>query len=294
MRLVHPEYEIIKVDGLERIALAGRCCYQSEPKGDVGEFVRKRIRTGHFSVLEHYWIAARIPWEFELAYKGAKFLLCKDDVYYGNVRAWREWTRANRLCLPKHFKNIPVIFDDFKETTCLITECDLPEPVHCVRFVCDRGVSHELVRHRPVAYSQESTRYCNYGHGVTFVIPPWFQELVPGDYTESREDICSATDTWFNQMLSCENGYYDLLSRGESPQQARGVLPNSLKTEIYVTAPESEWVHMFAMRTAEAAHPQMRELMCPLFDELCKQYNDLGLKVHRRIEELKRLCNLAR
>uniref|UniRef100_A0A6M3JLG7 Putative thymidylate synthase n=1 Tax=viral metagenome TaxID=1070528 RepID=A0A6M3JLG7_9ZZZZ len=141
-----------------------------------------------------------------------------------------------------------------------------------VRFVVDRGVTHELVRHRLCAFSQESTRYCNYKGGVTFVIPPWLP-LIAGCY-ENMADYQTQTnqygsceygeDIWFNQMLSAETEYIRLLTIGWSPQQARSVLPNSLKTEIVVTTNFREWRHIFSLRCSEAAHTQMREIVLPL------------------------------
>jgi len=141
-----------------------------------------------------------------------------------------------------------------------------------VKFICDRGVSHELVRHRLCAFSQESTRYCNYKGGVTFVIPPWI-ELTPGiynagDINDLFLDYCPEQD-WFYAMLHSEDIYISLLSKW-SPQQARSVLPNSLKTEIVVTANFREWKHIFNLRCSKAAHPQMRELMIPLLKD-CKR-----------------------
>jgi len=140
-----------------------------------------------------------------------------------------------------------------------------------VKFVCDRGVTHELVRHRLCAFSQESTRYCNYKGGVTFVIPPWVG-VDPGEYTmDSRMQLIESNDgIWFFSMLKSEGFYIDLLEDGWSPQQARSVLPNSTKTEIVVTANFREWRHIFKLRCSKAAHPQMRELMIP-FHEACKE-----------------------
>jgi len=137
-----------------------------------------------------------------------------------------------------------------------------------VKFICDRGVTHELVRHRLAAYSQESTRYCNYSRVVTFVIPPWVY-IPPGEYNylSSEAEIIRPVSTWYRAMLSAERDYKDLLDYGWSPQQARAVLPNSIKTEIVMTANLREWRHVFTLRCAKAAHPQMRELMIPLFEE---------------------------
>lgn len=128
-----------------------------------------------------------------------------------------------------------------------------------VLFVVDRGVSHEIVRHRLCAFSQESTRYCNYGKGdgqVTFVHLPFWAEGDP-EYM-----------AWKHAMLRSERMYLDLLEMGAKPEQARSVLPNSLKTEVVVTANLREWRHILRLRTSKAAHPQMRQVMVPLLQLL--------------------------
>jgi thymidylate synthase (FAD) len=129
-----------------------------------------------------------------------------------------------------------------------------------VRFIVDRGVSHELVRHRMASFSQESTRYCNYGkdkHGneVSFIDPrPAFPAM--GD---------SRFVVWEAAMLRAEDYYLQLLGMGAPPQEARDVLPNSVKTEVVMTVNPREWRHVFRMRCDRAAHPQMREVMIPLW-----------------------------
>lgn len=142
-----------------------------------------------------------------------------------------------------------------------------------VRFICDRGVSHEIVRHRLAAYSQESTRYCSYKGGVTFIIPHW-TSWSPGDYTSDivteinmEEQIDSADSIWLNFISIAEKDYQKLLNLGWSPQQARSILPNSLKTEIVMTCNIREWRHVLNLRCGKAAHPQMREIMLQLLDE---------------------------
>lgn len=138
-----------------------------------------------------------------------------------------------------------------------------------VKFIVDRGVTHELVRHRLCAFSQESTRYVNYKGGCTFVIPPWIN-LEPGEYSFNgpkgldKVHLDFNGDMWFSSMISAEETYCQMVSRGWSPQQARSILPNSTKTEIVTTANFREWRHIFKLRTSEAAHPQMREIMIPL------------------------------
>lgn len=144
-----------------------------------------------------------------------------------------------------------------------------------VKFICDRGVSHELVRHRLASFSQESTRYCNYKGGVSFIIPPWV-DIEEGEYDFTKAEtlanvkLHSDGDLWLSMMDHCEDVYIDLLNYGWSPQQARSVLPNSLKAEIVMTTNFREWRHIFKLRCSSAAHPQMRELMIPLLKR-CKE-----------------------
>ena len=141
-----------------------------------------------------------------------------------------------------------------------------------VLFVCDRGVSHELVRHRVgVSFAQESTRYCNYGKDehIQFIIPCWYdiKEGIYNNITDFTQEEAISVGNWWSTMKFCENAYNGAIAKGESPQQARSVLPNSLKTEINISANIREWRHIFKLRTGSAAHPQMRELMCPLLDK---------------------------
>lgn len=133
-----------------------------------------------------------------------------------------------------------------------------------VKFVVDRGVSHELVRHRIASFAQESTRYCNYskdkfGKGITFIKPFFFAE----DTQAYKEWLCA--------MEHAEQQYMSLVNSGVLPQEARSVLPNSTKTEIVLTANYREWRNFFILRTDKAAHPQMREVTVPLLGELKKR-----------------------
>ena len=123
-----------------------------------------------------------------------------------------------------------------------------------VRFVCDRGISHEIVRHRIAGYSQESQRYVRYNGDIEFINP--------------RMPSAKAYEAWQELCERAEETYRELLSYGVQPQQARSVLPNSTKTEVVMTANLREWRHFLKLRTAKAAHPQMRELTVPLLKEL--------------------------
>jgi thymidylate synthase (FAD) len=126
-----------------------------------------------------------------------------------------------------------------------------------VKITCDRGVSHEIVRHRLASYSQESTRYCNYnkdkfGNELTF-IRPYFWDGDPQKYI-----------VWEQTMGQIEKAYLQLIETGAAPDEARTVLPNSLKTEIVMTMNMREWRHFFVLRTSPKAHPQMREVTIPM------------------------------
>ncbi len=121
-----------------------------------------------------------------------------------------------------------------------------------VRFICDRGVTHELVRHRLAAYTQESTRYCNYSGNIQFIQPLFYKKGSP-EYK-----------IWYQSCLEAANNYNKLIQLDSFPEEARSVLPNSLKTEIVATYNLREWRHVFEMRCQKAAHPQMREIMIPV------------------------------
>lgn len=141
--------------------------------------------------------------------------------------------------------------------------------IHTMLFTCDRGVSHEFVRHRPASFGQESTRYCNYTKGqfggeITVVEPPF--------WNRSSE----AYKIWKNACKGSEKAYFELIKEGATPQEARSVLPNSLKTEIFITATEAEWQHIVNLRyhgLTGAPHPQMKEVMEIAYSSLVKASN---------------------
>lgn len=155
-----------------------------------------------------------------------------------------------------------------------------------VKIVCDRGVSHEIVRHRLASYSQESTRYCDYGDkNIEFITPCWYEEG-------------SSTGSIFRaQMLQCELSYKALLDLGWTPQQARSVLPNSLKTELIMTTNIRDWRHIFSLRCDKPAHPQMREIMLPLLKDFYTVMPDFFSDLYNRFfggtDERKETTRLA-
>lgn len=149
-----------------------------------------------------------------------------------------------------------------------------------VKFICDRGVSHELVRHRMASFAQESTRYCNYsgdkfGNEITVIEPVFFKklsttekEIAVKEPVITKDPVIISYGYWYDICKLIEFMYFAMLEKGLTPQEARCVLPNSLKTEVVMTANYREWRHILKLRTDKTAHPQMRELMIPLLKEL--------------------------
>lgn len=137
-----------------------------------------------------------------------------------------------------------------------------------VRVICDRGITHEIVRHRIASYTQESTRFCNYSKGkfgseIT-VVEPCFWDL-------SKEEDRKKYEIWKKAMENAERAYMELIKLGAKPEEARSVLPNSLKTEIVITMNLREWRHFFRLRTSKRAHSQMREIAIPLLNKFKKR-----------------------
>lgn len=310
MHLVKPSYEIWSDDipAAQRVERAARVCYKSEERitsTSADAFCRKLItQLKHESVLEHVSLGFFVSgsdyirlqcWPSRATNNPvtrAHLRFTASDgrcVVSGNIRAWRDTLRL-RNDVPAFVKALvrrhPLFFADLApdaerylgevpKYVNMYTQAELLEhATTTVKFTVDRGVSHEIVRHRVAAHSQESTRYCNYGKtgNVTFVIPPWLS-ILPGAYTaEVWSDPFDPVVPWFTAMQAAEQTYLALLKSGWSPQQARAVLPNSLKTELVMTATLREWRHVFALRTAGNAHPQMREVMCPLLVALQMKY----------------------
>lgn len=182
--------------------------------------------------------------------------------------------RAGRTCYKSEDKITPDSARKFVESLLRSGHHSVIEHAGAtVRFITDRGVTHELVRHRLASYSQESTRYCNYGgEDIQFIRPVWasipvglFNSL--NTECDGQCQTCDPICCWFQAMISAEGAYKQLLRQGWRPEEARSVLPNSLKTEIVVTANLREWMHIFGLRCSTKAHPQIRQLLIPCFHE---------------------------
>lgn len=299
MKLIKPYFEIIEQEpGLEGIykiiEQAGRTCYRSLDKiteNSAKEFVDRMIKSGHGAMLEHGTVYLKVPVNIDVA---PDFL---DDVATWTKCKLVQENTGNWWAITTNYRRIiECNYLDHLKYICEPTEYH--EKRVCVRFLCDRGVSHEFVRHRVFSFAQESTRYCNYsnkdkfGNEVTFIIPCWI-DIPTGKYTniskQSYEDgeykqimlhenninAYPLTTTSEGRFLSdcfwSEHDYFDLLEQGWKPQQARTVLPNSLKTELIMTGYIPDWKHFFKLRDSKAAHPQAYELAHPLHEEFIKR-----------------------
>ena len=286
-----------------RIEYCGRICYKSEERIDQASaepFVRRMLQHQHNSVLEMAVLSlladcpdagavsalyACLPRFLHIDALKPKQLLIT-----GSVRAFRElWQECRHEVLPQALFRFllarhPLFFADLTGEAAPstdhsgielrkvpLTEVDnLPQRLLArhrflaVRFIANRAVTHELVRHRPCSFLQESQRYCRYsserfGNEVSFIRPLFYQQ--------GSEEF----ELWRKTMAACEKSYLCLLETS-SPQAARSVLPNSCKTEIIVYANLSQWQHIIALRSSPAADPSMREVMLPLQEELARRY----------------------
>lgn len=296
-------------DPLQVIERIGRTCYKSEDKiteTSAPAFVQRIIKQGHLAVLDHWNLVFSVTPSiatlvekcltnvFDSMWCSRYFRITRDTrcLVSTNMRSVIELAHSGHEMLGKifvgHLKEFyPDVFVDIdvpqslsvpvRDILLLKTAAKLTafeQMIHevvSVRFIIDRGVSHELVRHRPVAYCQESTRYCNYGNQehMTFIIPPWMINVSPMIHKtgDSTPYLLIDEARWFWHMKDCEHKYRQFLELGWSPQKARSVLPNSLKTEVVATATMQEWKHIFSQRCAKNAHPQMQEVMIPLRDK---------------------------
>jgi len=319
MKLMKPKVEHLDCTGdpLVVIERAGRTCYKSEDKitdESAPKFVKMLLDRKHHAMIEHASLV------FSVSNFLYNRLIALQDPYRdhisltreahgcilsGNVRALRDICEDTEV--DTHVRNsiaiaagdvVPMLFTGFLELPLSRKNCmaaiysgeltqmeQIAHQYFSYRVICDRGVTHEIVRHRPFSYGQESSRYCNYKGGVTFIIPPWM-DLCEGDYevdenvewfeidneTVSVDDLNGQTVKWLASLYESESTYQALLEHeGWTPQQARSVLPNSLKTEIIMTANLRRWDHFFTMRCSKYAHPQMQEVANMIWEDMQKR-----------------------
>lgn len=285
MKLVGAKFEILEQSaGLEgiykQIELCGRVAYKSEDKiteDSYKGFVDRIIKLNHWAVLEHGTIY--LDFTDNIVEARNKYTSNPYSKIYKNTleENWNYphlYVTTNMRVLVEHNW-----LDDLKY---LCAPTEYHEKRACVRFVCDRGVSHEFVRHRTFSFLMESTRYCNYSKNkfnneVTFIIPEWL-DIEEGHH---KYDCSFIDQKWMGpnidehlflkSLSNSEEIYFKLLNQGWKPQQARAVLPNALKTELIMTGYISDWKHFFDLRCPESVHPQARELAKPLYEEFIKR-----------------------
>lgn len=291
MRLIKPSFEIWEQEpGLEgvykQIERAGRVCYKSEDKiaeGTAKAFVDRMIASGHGAMLEHGTVYLHGSDNFA----GGLHLNNYKKSPYSRVNIIHNFmTGTDHIYITTNYRVLVENgwLDDLKYI-CEPTEYHAKRIT--VKFICDRGVSHEFVRHRVFSFAQESTRYCNYskdkfGNELTCIIPNWL-DLKDGSYSikdvEEPYDRCLIIDRCTNEegaafvraLCYAEKEYFHLIQLGRKPQQARAVLPNSLKTELVMTGTIEQWKGFFKLRDAGSAHPQAYELAHPLHEEFIKR-----------------------
>ena len=290
MKLIKPSVEIIRQEKYDLlhvfkfIELAGRTCYKSENKiteDSASEFVNRMVKSGHGAMLEHGTVYLTIPISDisdPIIYKYILNPYSKVFIDFTNsyiTTNYRVLVENNWLDDLKYISE-PYLFHA-KRTT--------------VKFICDRGVSHEFVRHRIFSFAQESTRYCNYSkdkfnNEITYICPCWLdynkvQELTEIANKDNKEVYKMGHDeslsmeerglcSFVYDMSNHEHGYLFQISAGWKPQEARAVLPNSLKTELVMTGFDSDWQNFFKLRCAPNAHPQAKELADMLKDKFNK------------------------
>jgi thymidylate synthase (FAD) len=281
MRLIKPHFEILEqqpgLEGLyKQIELSGRVAYKSEDKiteDSYKGFVDRIIKLNHGAVLEHGTVYLKIPIYAATSYRIDEY---KNNPYSKTqINMDREscyYITTNMRVLVEHNW-----LDDLKY---LCEPTKYHEKRICVKFICDRGISHEFVRHRTFSFLMESTRYCNYsknkfGNELTFIIPCWLdyaeQQFTDKDDSSIRTDL-SENEYFIDLLLEAENTYNYLVQYcGWKPQEARAILPNSLKTELVMTGFTSDWKHFFELRDAGSAHPQAQELAKPLHEEFIRR-----------------------
>lgn len=271
MKLIKPYVEVWEQDpgilGIyEQIEKCARVCYKSEDRigeGTAEKMVEMLKKNEHTAMLEHGTVYLDISYDCNTfhqewdRYLENPYSVCHEGevVYNGVVHEPHMYITTNyRVLVENNW------LDDLKY---LCEPTEYHEKRITVHFVCDRGVSHELVRHRVFSFAQESTRYCNYnkdkfGNELTFIEPCW-------DFDKPVEYFRDGEWPYFRSALGkAEDVYKELISHDWTPQQARAVLPNALKTEVCMTGFMSDWEHFFDLRCNKAAHPQMRELAVPL------------------------------
>lgn len=276
MKLIKSSFEVLKqgpgLEGMyEAIETAGRTCYKStRPEGKTAkDFVDRMIASNHTAMLEQGTVYLDVMSEDIVSRKKRYCNNPYSRVYRNTLE--ETWAYPHLYVTTNYRVLLENGWLDDLKYLCEPTEYH--EKRISVRFICDRGVSHEFVRHRVFSFAQESTRYCNYskdkfGNELTFIEPSWDMTLSPDEYGEdnSLKFLLANIETEYNHLIN---------DCGWKPQQARMILPNSIKTELVMTGFVSDWHHFFDLRalgTTGAPHPDAKALAEPLMHQLQQEH----------------------
>ena len=286
MKLIKPSYQIIEPTGYtiddiyKSIELVGRVSHKSEDRiteDSATTFVERMMKMKHLSTCEFGTVYLYIDYHNPSfgkiidKYSNNEYSKCIINTVFPN----KAYISSNyRVLVENNW------IDDLKY---LCEPTEYHEKRICVKFICDRAIANEFVRHRKFSFLQESTRYCNYSKGkfnneLTFIHPLWMYHQESGDYGDlgnlKNKNHGNKDGTFFEFIKAlqyAEYYYFILLKEGWKPEQARNVLPLSLKTELYMCGFAKDWEKFFELRCAANAHPQARELAIPLREEFTKR-----------------------
>ena len=300
MKLVKPEFKIIEPTGYtiddiyKSIELAGRCSHKSEDKiteTSAKDFVGRMLNMKHLATCEFGTVYLNIPnGLISQALYGNLVDKYSENAYSISV-PYVEKTGLMSIGRAAITTNYRVLvennwLDDLKY---LCEPTEYHHKRYIVKFILDRAIANEIVRHRKFSFLQESTRYCLYSSSkfnneLTFIIPCWFEEMNQGiikfeeglykdtycfQFTEGNKG--KSCSIWYNAMREAEEHYIELINLGWKAEEARNVLPLSLKTELYMCGFAEDWKKFFELRCASNAHPQAKELAIPLKEEFIKR-----------------------
>ena len=283
MRLIKPSFQIIKPTGYtiddiyKSIELAGRVSYKSEDRiteDSAKKFVDMLMKRKHYSPLEF----------------GTVYLKANNEYYGSPIDKYRDnkYSQLKSVNGTKYVTtNLRVIVENYwlEDLKYLCEPTEYHEKRYTVKFTCSRSVSHEFVRHRTFSFMQESQRYCNYylekfNSEITCIQPVWFTHDLTnksfingiiGSFKHKPVDGYTTNEEIFiRNLMRDEEWYMELLSNGLKPEEAREILPNATKTELFMCGTQSNWGHFLELRCAPNAHPQARELAIPLREEFIK------------------------
>ena len=275
MKLINSNYEIIEpvdysLDNLYKfVELCGRVCYKSEDKitsDSATKFVDRMIKSGHTSVLEHGTVYLKIRLNSDCTQEFKNWYNYIFDTFdynpYSVVTKMYNSDSSEDMYITTNLRVLyeNALLDELKPYFCTQPE-DMHERRYTVRFICDRGVSHEFVRHRVFSFSQQSTRYCNYSkdkfNNEITICKPWWWD----NGTDVKKKL------YYDFWQLCEDTYRSLSMAKCEAQEMRAILPNSIKTELIMTGFASQWEHFFELRDDSRAHPDAQKLAKPLHEE---------------------------